>query len=122
MSETVTFEFPRELVKEADPGRSPDYWRDLAIGGDYSEASSLAYWCYAAALDWQEANRLKVTSETPNGTEVKIVNREWEHLDEPILFVGVDPTEPDRYAVVVDGDELLRFVEWEKLRIVEEEK
>lgn len=115
--ETVTFEFPRELVEKRFPFEgSPEVYRDRAASGKCLPMVEAQYLLCAQILEWQRANRYRVTPETPNGTEVEIVE---EPQLVPVFLVGPDPLDPDDYAVIVTAEGKLFGNKWEELRLVE---
>lgn len=114
--ETVIFKVPRGLVESFELGYGPRYWRELAADDSYGVSAKLTHLVYAQTLEWQQSNWKKISPTEPVGTEVKDVS--WgERLEAPIRVVGADPAQPAVYAVVVDGAGLLRYREWEHLRV-----
>lgn len=115
--EVVWFKFPQELVEQADVVESRNYWKRLVEDENAPAASKLSYLTYLQVLDWQEANRYRVTPDTPPGTEVEITDPDYR--PEPLYrswLVGPDPRASG--AVVFDELQGYLFVEWEYLRLV----
>lgn len=114
----IAFKFPRELVEQANVVESRNYWERLVEDEDVLVASKMAYLTYLQILEWQEANRYRVTPDTPPGTEVEITDPDYR--PEPLYrswLVGPDPRVSG--AVVTDELQGYLFVEWEHLRLVE---
>jgi hypothetical protein len=113
----VTFRFPRELVEKANIRRYLGDLRVCAMDENLSAAARLGYLTYLQILDWQEANRYRVTPDTPPGTEVEIIGPGYEtDPNYRVWLVGPDP----RAGGAVVDDELQGYllVEWEYLRLV----
>jgi hypothetical protein len=114
----VSFEFPRELVERAHVVGPRNYWERLVEDENLLAAYKLSYLTYLQILDWQEANRYRVTPDTPAGTDVIYTDKRGE--EHPAVLVAHRRNAEAWIWIASDpSNYLLNSIKLEDLRLAE---
>lgn len=83
--ETVTFKFPKKLVRRAKIDESLG-WAEIVKDPDYGPIDRLESLLYVQILDWQKKQRHVVTADTPAGADVIYTDERGE--EHPAVLVA----------------------------------
>lgn len=112
--ETVTFEFPKGLVRRA--------MIDESLGFDekdpvYNPIHRLESLLYVQVLEWQKTQKYVVTADTPAGVDVVYTDRTGR--EHPSVLVA-HRKDAEALIWLVDDDQILDRVPLERLRLAKE--